>query len=238
MAKLRFGDKHDILLVTVFSDYSAVYLPQKDSNITDDFQYSLLRKQEDKSLVEYIGGEFVCFDFPEALLRNISYPLLQKGIFKKDNKWAHKIYKRLSDSIASYDVKNIFLPSGFGWHCDHQIITMAADLLLKDVLANQMSIYLYEDYPYCNDVRYNYWGRLAELQKMFIMDAYYVDITNFVSEKTKMSYIYRSQFPDWDHRKIKGEFMNLARSTAIEASLMHSKKLDFEYAERIWKITV
>lgn len=231
IAKTYYELKTNIAVSTVFSHCSVIYSPWKDLIKLSQKSYSELRNLEDNIFIGYFDGKLFNLNFHEALLRGIRYPILEKGLFKKDLKLIELIFEQTNRLIHEFHFKNIFLPFGIGWNCDHQILTEVAKRLSKT-----STVFLYEDYPYCDECRYTYWARLSEVSSSVSLEPLYYDITNYVDMKTDFINCYKSQFKDWSRRDIKKQVMALSQSVAIEAKEWHQKKAKSKYMERVWRI--
>lgn len=231
ISKICFENDSKIVIATVFSDYSIDYFPWDGLVNMNKEDYSKLRKAEDQLFAEYVDGQLFFFDFPEALLRGVRNPILKGGVFKKDIKLVEIIFNKINRIIEDVKLKEIFLPFGMGWNCDHQLLTEVAKLLSKTTM-----VFLYEDYPYCNESRYNYWGRLSEISQELRLEPVYYDIGEQLEKKTTCINYYKSQFKNWGRKEVKKNILEIGKSVACEAKAWHGKKENFNCAERVWRI--
>ena len=163
--------------------------------------------------------------------------ILREGILKKDNEMIEAITEDLGALVKEYKPQMIVLPAAFGWHYDHRITLSAALRYLKK-WTGYKNVYLNEDYPYCDQNRHNYWGRLKELKKEFDMKPVYTDIKSYIKTKAYLINFYRTQFIDWNLKGINKSITELAEATAIEAMyLKHGIDNQITMAERIWEIS-
>ena len=229
--------KKRIILVTVFSNYSSSYFPYKNKVCLDHQKYSQLRKMEDMLVCDYLNAKLYCLNMPEAPLRKIGYPILQGGLFKKDYTWMDKIFLNLKKIIDLYKPSTVYLPCGIGMHCDHVILTeVAKQLSYKNNSFLFNKIYFYEDYPYCDESRFDYWRRIEQLKTQLILEPSHIDITHYFEKKAILINFYKSQFLNWPYTKIKKDIEKLAISTRIESNFIYNQKNMYSHAERTWKL--
>lgn len=236
MAHARFVLGQQVALLTVFSDYAYTYSPWHTDIKMDDDAYSAWRCREDQAVADFLGAELITFSFPEAPRRGIAYPLLRKRLFKKDLKLVDQIYCQVEAILKKQVLDAVYLPASMGWHCDHLIITAMLDLLRSGYPMLSGKIFLYEDYPYSNQSRYHFWGRLSELQAQYKLSPCYIDMSDWLDVKATLMNFYKSQFRPWHYKEIKKSITLLAESTAIESRLMHNNHPGAFVLERIWRI--
>ncbi len=238
LAKQCIADKRKIIFVTVFSKYSSQSFPWKDKIHLNDDEYSKLRRQEDTIAADYLRGSTHTLEYRDSIARGAGLSvILREGILKKDNEMIEAITEDLGALVKEYKPQMIVLPAAFGWHYDHRITLTAALRSLKK-WTGYKNVYLNEDYPYCDQNRHNYWGRLKELKKEFDMKPVYTDIKSYIKTKAYLINFYRTQFIDWNLKGINKSITELAEATAIEAMyLKHGIDNQITMAERIWEIS-
>jgi LmbE family N-acetylglucosaminyl deacetylase len=208
----------------------------------DDDSYSDLRAVEDRLCLEYLSGDLTFLEYKDALCRGLHVGLLfsREGIFKKDRALIPGISERIREIINRYNPAKVFLPAAVGWHYDHRLAYMAAVDTLKEIKAgnrNPPEIFLYEDYPYCDESRTNYWGRLEELSKELDMKPRYVDVTDYIDHKAVLINFYKSQLLDMNFNRIRRKMVRLAEATVIEAKFQQGKhSLHMPLAELLWQV--
>jgi LmbE family N-acetylglucosaminyl deacetylase len=242
MAKLKFAEGYQVHCLTLFSQHSVKGFPWRDQVKMDDDSYSELRAMEDRLSVDYLSGDLTFLEYKDALRRGLHVGFLfsREGIFKKDRALIPGMSERIGEIINRYNVAKVFLPAAVGWHYDHRLAYMAAVNALKEIKASTgkpPEIFLYEDYPYCDESRTNYWGRLEELAKELQMKPLYVDAADYIDHKAVLINFYKSQLLDSNFSQIKQKMLRLAEATVIEAKFQQGNHAcPMLLAERLWQV--
>lgn len=237
LARLHNVNRCKINCVTVFSSCSAQSFPWRHKVRLSDEEYSKLRMNEDIFAMNYLHGSNYFLGYKDSIARGAGLSvILREGILKKDTPMLASITTDLRELIEDYKPDMILLPAAFGWHYDHRI-TLAAAREALNTCTGSSNVYIYEDYPYCDQSRYNYWGRLKELKNEFDIKPVYIDIEQYIKSKASLIHFYRSQFVNWDFKSIKKSITELAVSTSIEARFQgHCIEDKITAAERIWEV--
>lgn len=241
MAKFKSEGYH-IHCLTLFSKHSQRGFPWRDKVKMDDDSYSDLRAKEDRLCLEYLSGAVTFLGYKDALCRGLHVGFLfsREGIFKKDRALIPGMSERIGEIINRYNVTKVFLPAAVGWHYDHRLAYMAAVKALKEIKAGNRKppeIFLYEDYPYCDESRTTYWERLDELAKELDMKPHYVDVTDFIDDKAVLINFYKSQLVDMNFSQIRQKMARLAEATVIEAKFQQGNySHHMPMAERLWQV--
>jgi LmbE family N-acetylglucosaminyl deacetylase len=242
MAKLKFADGYQVHCLTLFSQHSVKGFPWRDMVKMDDDSYSDLRAKEDRLCLDYLSGAVTLLGYKDALCRGLHVEFLfsKDGIFKKDRALIPGMSERIGEIINQYNVAKVFLPAAVGWHYDHRLTYMAAVNALKEIKARNKKppeIFLYEDYPYCDESRTNYWERLEELAKELQIKPLYVDAADYVDHKAVLINFYKSQLKDMNFSQIKQKMVRLAEATVIEAKFQQGNHPHhMPIAERLWQV--
>ncbi len=225
-----------VSIATIFSDYSIDYFPWKDVIKLNPEKYTVVRKEEDIAAAKYLNTNVIFLDYPEALKRGMAYPISKQGLLKKEQKFADELYLNMLRVIEDIKPDKVFFPAGIGWHIDHQLCFSIAEKILN--LHEDLSgkLYLYEDYPYCNNNRYDYCQRHLDLQNQYRLAPHYVNIEENLNAKSTLINFYKSQFRNWSFQHIKKDISEYAKAIAIEAKFFHGIQLGYVFAERFWKI--
>jgi LmbE family N-acetylglucosaminyl deacetylase len=241
MAKLKFEGYH-IHCLTLFSQHSQKGFPWREQVRMDDDSYSDLRAKEDRLCLDYLSGAVTFLGYKDALCRGLfpGFLFSREGIFKKDRALIPGMSERIGEIINRYNAAKVFLPAAVGWHYDHRLAYLAAVNALKEIKACNRKlpeIFLYEDYPYCDESRTNYWERLEELAKELDMKPRYVDGTDYIDDKAVLINFYKSQLLDMNLSQIKQKMVRLAEATVIEAKFQQGKHAcHMPMAERLWQV--
>jgi len=242
MARFKFAEGYNIHCLTLFSQHSLKGFPWRDKVEMDDDSYSEVRAMEDRLSLDYLSGDLTFLGYKDALCRGLHIEVLfsRQGIFRKDRALIPGMSERIGEIINQHHVAKIFLPAAVGWHYDHRLAYMAALNALKEIKAGNgkpPGIFLYEDYPYCDESRTNYWGRLEELAKELEINPLYVDVTDYIDDKAVLINFYKSQLLDTNFSQIKQKMVRLAEATVIEAKFQqgnHARHMPL--AERLWQV--
>lgn len=249
LAKLKFDRSYyshcHIHCLTLFSQHSHKGFPWRDKVEMSDESYSDLRAMEDRLSLDYLSGQVTFLGYKDALCRGLHPGFLfsRADIFRKDRALIPEISTRLVEIINHCNPVQVFLPAAIGWHCDHRIAYMAAVDALKKIKTDNkkiLELFLYEDYPYCDESRTNYWARLDQLTEELHMEPLYVDISEYIEDKAILINFYKSQLMGTNLSQIRQKMEQLAESTVIEARFHREKHPDninnMRLAERLWQI--
>ncbi|MCU0287365.1 MAG: PIG-L family deacetylase [Acidobacteria bacterium] len=244
LAKLSFDQGYHIHCLTLFSQHSVKGFPWRDKVELDDHSYSQLRAREDRLSLEYLSGQVTFLEYKDAFCRGLYLEFLfsREGILKKDRALIPVMSQQIAGIIREYKPAKVFLPAAVGWHYDHRMAYMAAIQALKEVIAGkeqspEMEIFLYEDYPYCDESRTNYWMRREELSKELNLAPIYMDVTDFIEDKSFLINFYKSQLLDMNLKRIKQKMMQLAEAAVIEARFQQAPIPGSMFlAEGLWRV--
>jgi LmbE family N-acetylglucosaminyl deacetylase len=99
-----------------------------------------IRKAEDAEVCQEVGCEKVLYlDFPDGVLRDHSPETIFDPKYETPTWLADMLTKALKESVPADAI--LLVPSGFGWHIDHQLAARVASKLAHRVI-------FYEDFPY------------------------------------------------------------------------------------------
>jgi LmbE family N-acetylglucosaminyl deacetylase len=236
IAHQYFNLNHSIIIITVFSKSSSQLINSITNLSLDNKQYSNIRKLEENLFLSQIKATGIALDMPEALLRRIKNPIIKSGVFRKDYSLVYAIYEKVASILERYNPICIFFPGAYGWHYDHMLLTLVLNHLINKGYNQGKKLFLYEDYPYCNRSRYDYWKRQDQLKSYFKMVEHYVDISPFIDLKSEWANYYKTQWIDVSYRHLKENIKNFAKSIAIEAAHWHRKGIEFNLSERVWMV--
>lgn len=238
MTKFKYENNYNIHCVTVFSHHSVKGFPWLGEVTMDDNSYSELRKMEDRIALDYLSSEVTFWEYEDALKRGtpMGVVILREGIFKREEELIPGISKEIVEIVEKHQPVMIFIPAAIGWHYDHRITYMAAIDALKG-LGGSFEVFLYEDFPYCES-RYNYWSRLEEISAELWLEPIYLDIADFINDKSVLVNFYKSQLKGVNLSQVKQRIAEIARSTVIEGRFRHRKSITpgMALAERFWQV--
>lgn len=230
----RMDIKVDIL--TVFS--SQRYFGSSWSHIfsISDLEYQELRRMEDDLFSRYTGCGLSYLEYKDANLRSKISVLAKTGLLRQDLQIKASLKNDFRDIFLKLRPKIILLPLAIGLHRDHLIVNEACMELLEELTFIE-SVYLYEDYPYCNMGRYLYFSRLHEVCKEYRLRHLYVDIQEYLLLKSLGINFYRSQLYNLSLKNIQNEIKKTALAVTYEGKI-HDEINEEEllYTESIWKL--
>jgi LmbE family N-acetylglucosaminyl deacetylase len=228
---------YSIRCETIFSNYSTKGFPLRETINISDEEYSGLRRMEDESAFDYLGGKIRFSGLDEALLRGLRFPIVKGGVFKKDRSLLKAIETVLDRAIKRTQPKKLFLPMAVGNHYDHILVAASARNLLS-TYGKEIDFFFYEDYPYCDEDRCGLWNRLGIVGQEHVLTPMYYDIGDFLIKKATLINFYKTQFFEWSFQLIKKKITNLSRCLAFENNHLSRRTLPFENAQRVWKISL
>ncbi len=245
LAKMRFEQNAQISIVNFFCKYSGEGFSFKDRIPLDDERYSGLRMEEDIAAAAYLEGkvDFLEGKYEDAYKRG-KFIFYKDGFLKRDHRIFSAIEEDCRGVLEKYRPEALLIPSAIGWHVDHRIVHEAAIGAIAEYdkkLKENLKVYLYEDYPYCDGKRDIYWGRLGELSTGLKLKPVYTDITDFARHKARLINFYKSQSEMLDLNSfyaINETMRRLGSATAIEGKIQkHDIPEEAELAERMWEVT-
>lgn len=176
-----------------------------------------INKCENEKVFERIKCRLEYWDYPEALARG--YRNWNDVIDnEKDTNLYNLIYERLDKIFSTNYYSAVFFPMAIGKHVDHILVFNIINELLKTNTYTS-SFYLYEDMPY----------------------AYYVDVSQYLSEITKYFELEEHLFDVSAEVKIKKELLSIYKSQItkkdIEVTSLYAQSIrPQKYIERVWEI--
>jgi LmbE family N-acetylglucosaminyl deacetylase len=220
---------------SVFSEYSILGFPFLNKISLTDKTYTEIRKKEDQYALTFINGIIEYFSFNEALKRGIKFPIIKTGIFKKDYEITKQIVEIFIKKISK--IKKLYIPMGIGWHYDHLLIYNIINYLFS-AYNKSVEFFLYEDFPYADNKRFDYWKRIEEINNQFFIEPIYITLDNQDLElKIQMINCYKSQFFGKTLKEWKSEVIAYHHSIAIESKYIHKINIkDSNMCERYWKV--
>lgn len=226
-----------LYLLTVFTKQNFDSSPWKNHLSMSDEAYSRLRLCEDKSLCDYLKCDYTYFTFDDITKRNSNSMFSKKGLLKKDLLKKDKLKNILIEYINKIKPEEVYVPLGIGYHIDHLITVIAVFDMIIEKKAD-FDVFFYEDYPYCNSDKVNYWFRIREVQNLVSISPIYINITKYLFEKSILINFYKSQFIKNRLVLIKEDVQNYARAISIESDHMINQEISDkpDYAERLWKL--
>lgn len=228
-------------VITVFSEYAFINCPWNNQANINDGDYSKLRIIENELCGNELNLHFYYLGLEDAGRRSRSTESLfcNNRLSRNDQDMVKTIQMKLEEIFKERNIpEKVYIPSAVGWHRDHLIVHNAVTQWLR---ARQYKgqIYMYEDYPYCDNGRYWYWERIHQLQEMYNMKPIYHNVEEVIHKKVSLYNYFRSQFKESSIQEIRKNIIQLSVSTGYEGRAMGDLELLKENSmyERVWSLS-
>jgi len=241
--EIKKAKKQKILVVEPHPDdgvYSAggtlLSMAQKGYPVTD---LCLFSKSEDEELMRHKENKLVWEDIfnSETEFTQLS-DALYRGLEDAQNVRMHTefrtflVVRRVLEEIIHHKKPEIVLgPLGVGLHIDHLLVNLALLNIWK--AKEKFDLWLYEDFPYCNENRYHYIKALTDMQKEVRLSAKYIDITKQIEDKVSLQMLYLSQHK-YSRSQLYKILSELGSAICLEGKWMCEKVISGHFYERIW----
>ena len=146
---LQTSQGDSVLVVTIFTGLN----PQlkRVSSSFSVFQDIHKRKEEDKAALKIINADYLWLDYPDAIQRNsrsASLTGITKTLTNYKTPFIISIQQQLIEITQKNPSASLYFPLAIGSHIDHQIVYLISTTKQYRKLANNQSIFFYEDTPY------------------------------------------------------------------------------------------
>jgi glycosyltransferase involved in cell wall biosynthesis len=198
----KITNYQNIIIATVFTKEN-----QKKLNKLKDEMYVYgnykKRIEEDKNAMDELkGARVIYFDLEDEIFRSNESKL----------KMELKISNKINKLLLNYNIADIYLPLGIGYHNDHILVNNS----VYHLNLSNYNLYYYYDYPYCNN-KLNLLTRLSdygifnislnlEIIKEYYKDPIYSSL-NFFIKSIKVIYLLNRYLFNYLFRqyKLKGD---------------------------------
>ena len=226
------------LVVTAFSKYSFLNCPWRDKTNMSDRDYSNLRLIENELCSNDLNLALMYMNLEDAGKRskNADNLFAHNRLYRSDQHMEDVVVQKLK-LLFSEDCSpiKIYIPFAIGQHRDHLIVHNAAMKLIQDINYTGQ-VFLYEDYPYCDNGRYIYWERLHQLSKLYNITPVYNTVDDVLCKKINLFNYFRSQIKQSNIKEIKKIVNQLSMSTGFEGYVLGHIKTPTgkNLYERVW----
>ena len=180
----KASNYQNIIIATVFTKENQKKLNKMKGEMYVYGNYKKRIEEDKNAMIELKGVKVIYFDLEDDIFRN------NESKLKMELKISNKINKLLLD----YEVDNIYLPLGIGYHNDHILVNNS----VYHLNLSNYNLYYYYDYPYCNN-KLNLLTRLSdygifynsinlEIIKEYYRDPIYSSL-NFFIKSIKVIYL-------------------------------------------------
>ena len=198
----KVSNYQNIIIATVFTKENQKKLNKMKGEMYVYGNYKKRIEEDKNAMDELKGARVIYFDLEDEIFRS------NESKLKMELKISNKIYKLL----LNYDITDIYLPLGIGYHNDHILVNNS----VYHLNLSNYNLYYYYDYPYCNN-KLNLLTRLSDYGifnislNLEILNEYYKDpiysSLNFFIKSIKVLYLLNRYLFNYLFRqyKLKGD---------------------------------
>lgn len=185
----------------------------------------IVRKREAERIYKDIfGGNVIFLNFLDGFFRT------GNGIADSYMADYVAVKQALSECIKREEPDIVLGPLAIGGHIDHKLVHSALIAYCKK--NKKFKMWFYEDYPYCNQNRIQFFKKISNLASQGRLHSKYVEISEFLYNKVSLNMVYRSQHSEtWE--KLYENYSELAKMVGSEAKMLE-KTCEEGWYERYW----
>lgn len=207
----KASNYQNIIIATVFTKENQKKLNKMKGEMYVYGNYKKRIEEDKNAMIELKGVKVIYFDLEDEIFRNNESKL----------KMELKICNKINKLLLNYEVDNIYLPLGIGYHNDHILVNNS----VYHLNLSNYNLYYYYDYPYCNN-KLNLLTRLSdygifynsinlEIIKEYYRDPIYSSL-NFFIKSIKVIYLLNRYFFNYLFRQFKMKGHNYYYSIDVE----------------------